>query len=90
MSASEDKGKKFSHSSWSLLCCRNGISSTTTSAAEREKNSEELSRNSSRSSSNKKPGGWKAMPFILGLILFSFPSFHNHVIILSQKKGDQY
>lgn len=88
MSASEDNGKRFSHSSWSLLCCRSGISST--SAAEREKNSEELSRNSSRSSSNKKPEGWKAMPFILGLILFSFPSFHNHVIVLSQKKGDQY
>ncbi|KAG5059366.1 Protein NRT1/ PTR FAMILY 2.13 [Glycine soja] len=89
MSASEDKGKKFSHSSWSLLCCRNGISSTTTSAAEREKNSEELSRNSSRSSSNKKPGGWKAMPFILGNETFerlaAFGLFANFMVYLTRE-----
>jgi len=70
------KGKtlSFSHSSWSLLCCRNGVSAT--SAPDKEKNSDEMSKNSSRSGNYKKPGGWKAMPFILGiallLLLFSF------------------
>jgi len=71
------KGKKlsFSHSSsWSLLCCRNGISATS-SAPEKEKKSDELSKPSSRSGNYKKPGGWKAMPFILGIaLLFLFPS----------------
>lgn len=72
MLGSEDKGTKLSgfhsvsSSPWSLLCCRSGFSST----AENEPNNEKhASKNSSEISSatTMKPGGWKAMPFILGL-----------------------
>ncbi|RDY06495.1 Protein NRT1/ PTR FAMILY 2.13 [Mucuna pruriens] len=75
-----------SHSSWSLLCCRSGISST--SAAEKEKNSDELSKNRS-GSANKKPGGWKAMPFILGNETFerlaAFGLFANFMVYLTRE-----
>ncbi|CAJ1931675.1 unnamed protein product [Sphenostylis stenocarpa] len=83
------KGRKpsFSHSSWSLLCCRRGISST--SAPDKEKNGDELSKNSSRSGNDKKPGGWKAMPFILGNETFerlaAFGLLANFMVYLTRE-----
>lgn len=78
------KNLSVSHSSWSLLCCRSGISST--SVAEKEKTSDELlSKTSTTSVLAKKPGGWKAMPFILGLILFLLLA-----IIFNKRKFNYY
>ncbi|MED6176325.1 hypothetical protein PIB30_087076, partial [Stylosanthes scabra] len=66
MSSSE--GSKFSSSSFpycSFLCCK----SSTISSAEIEPTheSQELNSESSQQANyeKKKPGGWKAMPFIL-------------------------
>ncbi|TKY69738.1 NRT1/ PTR FAMILY 2.13 [Spatholobus suberectus] len=92
MSGAEDKGKKLSGfpsvslSSWSHLCCRSGIPSTSTT--EKEKNSEAL-RKTSSGSANKKPGGWKAMPFILGNETFerlaAFGLFANLMVYLTRE-----
>ena len=68
MLGSEDKESKLSGSPslplspWSFLCCKSGISSAEKEPA-RDENSE--------SANKKKPGGWKAMPFILGLNILS-------------------
>lgn len=69
MLGTEDKRTKVASgfpSSWSLVCCRNGFSSNST--AEEKPNNEKLDKSCSEST-HKKPGGWKAMPFILGLII---------------------
>ncbi|XP_020217859.1 protein NRT1/ PTR FAMILY 2.13 [Cajanus cajan] len=87
MSGAEDKGKTVSLSFGSLLCCRSGFSSTSSSTTEKEKNSDELSKNSSGSA--KKPGGWKAMPFILGNETFerfaAFGLFANFMVYLTRE-----
>lgn len=82
------KNISVSHSSWSLLCCRSGISST--SVAEKEKTSDELlSKTSTTSVLAKKPGGWKAMPFILGNETFerlaAFGLFANFMVYLTRE-----
>ncbi|XP_027360598.1 protein NRT1/ PTR FAMILY 2.13-like [Abrus precatorius] len=73
-------------SSWSLVCCRSSISST--SMEEKELKSEEPSKYSS-GSTNKKPGGWKAMPFILGNETFerlaAFGLFANFMVYLTRE-----
>ncbi|KAL2349309.1 hypothetical protein Fmac_003309 [Flemingia macrophylla] len=84
----EDNGKNVSLSSWSLLCCRSGLSISSTSTTEKEKNSDELSKNCS-GSAKKKPGGWKAMPFILGNETFerlaAFGLFANFMVYLTRE-----
>ncbi|XP_027913877.1 protein NRT1/ PTR FAMILY 2.13 [Vigna unguiculata] len=85
--SAKGKNLSFSHSSWSLLCCRNGISAT--SPPDTGKTSDELSKNSSRSRDYKKPGGWKAMPFILGNETFerlaAFGLFANFMVYLTRE-----
>ncbi|KAI4314225.1 hypothetical protein L6164_027158 [Bauhinia variegata] len=62
MLGKEKQETKHSSSSWQLLFCRSCIPSS--SSLEKEPTHEKICRNSSES--KNKPGGWKAMPFILG------------------------
>ncbi|KAJ1386015.1 Proton-dependent oligopeptide transporter family [Sesbania bispinosa] len=75
----------LSFSPSSLLCCRSGFSST----AEKEPNNEKLSKTGSESANKKKPGGWKAMPFILGNETFerlaAFGLFANFMVYLTRE-----
>ncbi|KAI4328371.1 hypothetical protein L6164_020729 [Bauhinia variegata] len=67
MLGEEKEGTKYSFSSWQLLFCRRCISSS--SSLEKEPATREKicrSSSESRTKQKKKPGGWKAMPFILG------------------------
>ncbi|XP_014521337.1 protein NRT1/ PTR FAMILY 2.13 [Vigna radiata var. radiata] len=85
--SAKGKNLSFSHSACSFLFCRNGISAT--SPPDTHKNSDELSKNSSRSGDYKKPGGWKAMPFILGNETFerlaAFGLFANFMVYLTRE-----
>ena len=66
----EDKRLNQSGSSCKLLCCKSCISS------------EKICRSSSeRGTTKKKPGGWKAMPFILGISVFLCVFFNFELIV---------
>ncbi|KAF7809187.1 protein NRT1/ PTR FAMILY 2.13-like [Senna tora] len=69
--ATQVKGTNSSSSTWSLLFCRSCISST--SSADKEESPEKLSRSSLEAASStqkkNKPGGWRAITFILGISL---------------------
>ncbi|XP_054810126.1 protein NRT1/ PTR FAMILY 2.13 isoform X2 [Prosopis cineraria] len=59
------KNHSSASSSWRLLCCRN-CTCCSGSSAEADREGDGGPEKLSRSSASKKPGGWKAMPFILG------------------------
>ncbi|OIW17019.1 hypothetical protein TanjilG_21138 [Lupinus angustifolius] len=86
MLGAEDKGTKLSPTScWSVLCYRSGIFSR--SIEEKDPNHEKISKNPNLP--NKKPGGWKAMPFILGNETFerlaAFGLFANFMVYLTRE-----
>ncbi|KAK7274698.1 hypothetical protein RIF29_15795 [Crotalaria pallida] len=91
MLGAEDKATKLSashsvstSSCLSVLCSKSGISS---SSIEEKEHNEKLSKNSKMA--NNKPGGWKAMPFIIGNESFerlaAFGLFANFMVYLTRE-----
>ncbi|KAL1355127.1 hypothetical protein HN51_007164 [Arachis hypogaea] len=92
MRSSEDnKGSKYSSSFpyWSFLCCKSSISSSEVEPTHENNMMSNESSELSHANEKKKPGGWKAMPFILGNESFerlaAFGLFANFMVYLTRE-----